>query len=854
MEMLLQDLRYAFRMFRKSLGFTAVAILSLALGIGANTTIFTVVNAVLLNPLSVKNISQLVDLSTIDKKTTIALANAQKLPTSYLNCKDYRDQNDVLSGTSCFSFGGVTLSGQGEPQQLPALLVSANYFDVLGVTPALGRMFLPDEDQKPGGNPVVVISYALWAKQFGSDSGVLGRPLTLNAVPYTVVGVAPRNFKGTVAFLPAELVWIPISMNQQVLTGLGKDFFNERRFLGVFAFGRLKPGIPRERAQAAMQTIAAQLEKEYPKENQGRSIVLSPLSDAVVGVNLHGQFVLAGGMLMAIVGLVLLIACANLANLLLAQAVRREKEMSLRAALGASGSRLVRQMLTESVLLALIGGALGLLLADWGRNVLWSFRPSFLRPGSLDLSLDARVLAFTLGISLLTGLFFGLLPALKVARPDLIETLKVGGRGGTLGFGRNRLRSLLVVAEVALALVALVGAGLFVRSMQFVEQINPGFESQKLFVMAFDLGSQQYSPERGQQFYRDAVEHALSVPGVEAAAVAANLPLNGGFGRTVFHEGEQQMPGKRGTLTTIDNVSASYFQTLHIPLLRGREFNESDRETTTPVAIISEAMAKQFWPNEEALGKRFTFFGEDKLREVVGVVRDSAIITIGEDPLPVVYLPLLQNYSPAVTLQVRTSGKPEAVLGSVRSQVQSLDRNLAITNVNTIGELIDQGLWPARMGAALLSLFALLALLLASIGIYGVMAYSVSQRTQEVGIRMALGAQPLDVLKLIVGQGMLLASSGLIIGLLVAFALMRVLASLLFGVSAHDPLTFAGVTCRGRAAGLLRARAASHAGRSDRRAAIRMTRRPAFTASVLREVCNQLVTARKNPKRKSWSK
>ena len=794
METLLQDLRYAIRMFRKSPGFTAVAILSLALGIGANTTIFTVINAVLLNPLPVKDISQLVDLSTIDKKTKIALANAQKLPMSYPNCKDYRDQNEVLSATSCFSFAALTLSGQAEPQQLPGLLVSSNYFDVLGVQPALGRTFLPDEDQKPGGNPVVIISYSLWVKQFGADRSVLGRQITLNAVPYTVIGVAPRNFKGTFAFIPADLVWIPISMNQQALTGITKEFFNDRRGLVAFAFGRFKPGVTREQAQAALQTIAARLEKEYPKENQGRSVELSPLSEAVVGVNQHGQFVLAGGMLMTVVGLVLLIACANLANLLLAQAVRREKEMSLRAALGASGSRLVRQMLTESVLLALIGGALGLLLADWGRNVLWSFRPAFLRPGSLDLSLDARVLAFTLGISLLTGLFFGLLPALKVARPDLIETLKVGGRGGTLGWGRNRLRSLLVVAEVALALVALVGAGLFVRSMQFAEQINPGFESQKLLVMAFDLGSQQYSPERGQQFYRDAIEHAKSVAGVEDATVAANLPLNGGFSRTVFREGEQQMPGKRGTLTTIDPISPNYFQTMRIPLLRGREFNDSDRETTARVAIISEAMAKQFWPDEEALGKRFTFYGEDQLREVVGVVRDSAIVTIGEDPLPVVYLPLPQNYTPAATLQVRTSGKPEAVLGGVRSQLQSVDRNLAITNVNTIGEVIGQGLWPARMGAALLTLFALLALLLASIGIYGLMAYSVTQRTQEVGIRMALGAQPSDVLKLIIRQGMLLAGSGLVIGLVAAFALMRVLASLLFGVSAHDPFTFAGVT------------------------------------------------------------
>ncbi len=794
METLWQDLRYALRMLRKNRGFSAVAVLSLALGIGANTTIFTVVNAVLLNPLPVKDISLLVDISTLDKKTTIAFANAQKLTVSYQNCKDYRDQNDVLSGMSCFAVGQLTLSGRGEPQQFTALLASANYFDVLGVKPVVGRTFFPDEDQKPGGNTVAVLSYSLWARQFGSDPHIIGQTITLNAVGYTVVGVAPRNFKGTFAFAPSELIWIPISMNQQALSGPLKEFFNDRRALFVFALGRLKPAVAREQAQASLQTIAARLEQEYPKDNQGRSIVLSPLADAVVGVNQHSQFALAGGMLMSIVGLVLLIACVNLANLLLAQAAKREKEMSIRAALGASPRRLMRQLLTESMLLSLMGGALGLLLAYWSRDVLWSFRPAFLTQSSIDLALDGRVLGFTVGISLLTGLLFGLVPAVKVARPDLIETLKVGGRGGTLGWSHNRLRSLLVVAEIALALVALIGAGLFVRSMEFAQKLDAGFESKNLFVFNFDLASQQYTPEHGQQFYRDAIERAAAVPGVQMATIAANPPLGGGFGRTVFREGEQQMPGKHGSLVTTDPVAPNYFQTLRIPLLRGREFTDSDREQTTPAAIINEAMAKHFWPNEEALGKRFTFFGEDQLREIVGVVHDSTILQVGEDPTPVVYLPLQQNFSPFATMQVRTTDNPAAVMGTVRSQVQSIDRNLALTNLQTIGEIMNDGLWAARMGAALLALFALLALVLAAIGIYGVMGYSVSQRTQEVGIRMALGAQPRDVFKLVIGQGMLLAGLGMGLGLAAALALTRVLASLLFGVSARDPLTFAGVT------------------------------------------------------------
>jgi len=794
MEYFWQDVRHGARVLRKSPGFSAVAILSLALGIGANTTIFTVVNAILLHPLPVKDISQVVELDTIDTKTHVGFANATKLGLSFKNCEDYQKQNEVLTGVTCFTGLPLTWSGGAEARQVNGQMVSANYFDVLGLQPAAGRFFLPDEDTKLSGNNVAVISYSFWTNKLGADPNELGKTLTLNAMPYTVIGVGPKGFKGTFTFGSAEQIWVPRSMYPQILTGFGLEFFNDRRFLNALAVGRLKPGISINQAEASLKTIASQLEKDFPKDNGGRSIALTPLTEAAVGVNQHDQIALAGTMLMTVVGLVLLIACANLANLLLARAARREREMGLRAALGASRPRLIRQMMTECILLSLIGGVAGLAIAYAGRTVLWSFRPPFIQADSIDLSLDANVLIFTLGISLLTGLLFGVAPAFKASIPDLAETLKLGGRGGSIGWGRNSLRSLLVVSEIALSLVALVGAGLFVRSMRDAQKMDPGFESKNLFMLAFDLGALHYDEGHGQQFLRAAVERANATPGVKAAAVASNFPLGGGFARTVFPEGESESTGYRGTLTQLDDISIGYFDALRIPLVRGRLFTDADRKETTPVAIIDEAMAKKFWPNQEAIGRRFHFFGDTMLREVVGIARNSTVNAIGEEPVPLVYLPVTQDYAPAATLQVQTTGKPEPVIAGVRVQIQSLEPNLAITNVQTIGQIIDQGLWAPEMGAALLTVFGGLAMILAAVGVYGVLAYSVTQQTREIGIRMAMGAERRDVLGLVVGQGLKLTGAGLALGFLIALGLTRQLSSLLFGVSAYDPLTYGGVT------------------------------------------------------------
>jgi predicted permease len=794
MQTLWQDVRFAVRMLIKNPAFSAAAILSLALGIGANTTIFTVVNAVLLHPLPVKDIARLVEVDTVDTKTRVTAANATKLGMSYPNFQDYARENQVLLGLSCYVGPfPLTWSRGTEPKQVQGQMVSANYFDVLGLTPDSGRFFLPDEDKKPGGNNVAVVSFSLWVNKFGSDPNLVGKVITLNATPYTVIGIAPRGFKGLSTFENAEEVWIPVSMYPKALAGFSRDYFNDRRFLAISMFGRLKDHVDLEEAEASLKTIASHLESAYPKDNASRSVVLTPLSEAAVGVNNRDQFLLTGGLMMGTVGVVLLIACVNVANLLLAQAARREKEIGLRSALGASPSRVVRQLLTESLVLSIVSGILGFAIALIGRALLWSYRPPFIREGDVDISFDSHVLFFTLIVSLLTAMLIGLAPVIRVAKPNLMEVLKVGGRGASVSWSHNRFRSLLVIAEIALAFVALVGAGLFVRSMQNAQRIDPGFESENLFVFNFDLGALHYDESRAQQFFRSAIERAGASPGVASATVASNAPLGGGLARTVFPEGENEASGYRGTLTEINDIAPNFFETLRIPVLQGRSFNDSDRKDTTQVAVVNEAMAKHFWPNENAIGKRFHFFGDPTLREVVGVARNTVVNTIGEDPQPLVYLPLTQDFAATVTMQVRTTGQPKSAIPAVRGQVQGLDTNLPLTDMNTIGELLDQGLWAPRMGAGLLAVFGGLALVLAVIGVYGVLSYSVNQQTREIGIRMAMGAQAGSVLRLVVKQGMRLAAIGLVAGLVAAFAAMRVLSSLLFGVSAHDPLIFGGV-------------------------------------------------------------
>jgi predicted permease len=779
MEKIWQDLRYGIRMLFKKPGFTAVAIITLVLGIGANSAIFTVINSVLLRPLPFKESDRLVFVHETARRETV-----ERRPASYPDYRDWRDQNQVFEHIAAFDTMSLTMTG-GEPEQIPCENTSSNYFQVLRVEAAQGRTYLPEEDLVPNPLPVVVISDGLWKRRFGSDPGVVGKTIRLIERDHTILGVMPEGFKGITG--TADL-WVPFLLNYSGPSSPSED--RGSRWHQTIA--RLKPGVTLEQAQADMSAIAAALEQQYPRTNANRGVLIVPAHEDLLG-NLRPMLLI----LLGAVAFILLIACANVANLLLVRASSRQKEIAIRTALGASRSRVVSQLITESLLLSVAGGALGLLLAVWGSDLLIALSPVQL-PSYVSTDVDLNVLAFTLLVSVATGVVFGLAPALQASTPALNETLKDAAKGASVGSRPQRVRRVLVVAEIAMALVLLICAGLMIKSFQRLQQFDPGYRVDNVLGSRVSLPSQKYSVAQASVFARQLVERLEAIPTVKAVALGTDSPLDGYTSATTLtFEGSTNPDGDLRIYR--HSVTPRFFETLGISLLQGRDFGPQDTEQAPRVAIVAEAMARRAWPDQDPIGKRFKvgrLTGEAPWYTVVGVVGDVKYRRLVRDQNsdPDIYLSVQQHPTRHFALVARAEADAASLAPLIRQEVQTLDPNLPLFEVSTMQQRMADQTSGARFTAVLLAVFAALAVLLAGVGIYGVMNFAVAQRTHEIGIRMALGARQFDVIKMILREGMALTALGVTIGLTGAFLLTRVLAGQLYSVSATDPQTFAMVS------------------------------------------------------------
>jgi putative ABC transport system permease protein len=768
-----QDLRYGFRMLLRNPGFTIVAVVALALGIGANSAIFSVVNTVLLRPLPYKDSDRLV--MVWEDATKHGFPRDTPAAANYL---DWRSQNQVFEAMAAIADQSFNLTNAGEPERLEGRRVSANLFGLLGVDPAMGRPFTPEEDQ-PGTNRVVILSHGLWQRRFGSDTNIIGKPVTLNGVNHQVVGVMPGWFQFPTK---EDELWVPMAFTTQQAASRGNHY------LQVVA--RLKPGIDVKQAQAEMTTIASRLEQQYPDQNTNLGAVVVPLHEQVVGDIKPALLILLGA-----VGLVLLISCANVANLLLARAAVRQKEIALRVALGANRWRLVRQFLTESILLAALGGGFGLLLSIAGVRLLTGVIPNSISQLK-DTSLDARVLGFTILVSMLTGLIFGLVPALQASIFNPNETLKEGGRDSSSGSRGNRIRGLLVIAEVAVSLILLIGAGLLINSFMRLRSVHPGFRADDLLTMKVVLPRLKYPDEdRRSAFYNDVVKRVEALPGVKSAAVTTNLPLyeqGNSIGITI--EGRPAPPPGQKLIIATRVISSKYFETMGIPVLQGRPFGAAETAKLPGAVVISETMARRYWPGENPVGKRLcpgTPESPDDWFHIIGVVKDVRQFELTAEPKPQMYLSHHQvGFFEPNDLVVRTDIDPMSMAATVRNAVWETDKDQPVSNIRTMNDIASESVARQRFSMLLLGVFAGVALLLAAVGIYGVMSYSVAQRRNEIGIRMALGAQKSDVLRLTVGHGLKLVMIGVGCGLVGSYVLTRLMSSLLFGIGATDSRTF----------------------------------------------------------------
>ncbi len=790
MERLWKDIKFGLRMLVKSPGLTLAAIGSLALGIGANTAIFTVVNGIFFPPLPIEDASGVYSMFTLDEK------NPGFHGVSYPNFQDYRDRQTALDEIAAYQFAPMSYRREdGGGDATIGLLVTGNYFDLLRVQMLQGRSFVPEEDRTPGSHPVAVVSHGFWQRRTAGDPDLLGKTIFINRVALTVIGIAPPDFTGTDIGIAPE-IWMPMMMYERVSTQPG--WIDLRRGLINSVLGRLEIGTTLASAQEEFDAISAHLASEYPNDNAGRRLTLIPTLQARVNPNVRDNFVQALGLMVFVVGLVLLIACANVANLLLSRATGRRQEVAIKLALGSSTGRLVRQLLTESVLLALVGAAFGLLVARWTTGLLVRSIPPTPFPIALSFDLNGSVLLITLGIAVATGLVFGLAPALQAVRADVLGALKnetPGSMGADRRFG---LRNLLVIGQVAVSLMLLVGAGLFIRSMQSAQTIDPGFDVEGGLVATMNLGLEGYSEDDGKAFLRQLGERVAAIPGVRAATVAQSLPLSlfgAGLTRTTFIEGDAAADEEDGVLIGVTSIGLGFFDALGINIVDGRPFDVTDNPDSVRAAIINEVMADTFWPDESPIGQRFMFHGQlDRPLTVVGVASYAKVSTLGEDPTPLVYMPIEQEYSGTMLLMSRTEGDPMALADAVRREIRALDPEMPIFGITTLSDQVDASLFPTRIGAGMLGVFGALGLTLAAIGLYGVMNYSVARRTREIGIRMALGANSTGVLKLVVQQALLLVVVGLSVGVGLAALMGRQMASLLYGISGTDLFAFAGTS------------------------------------------------------------
>ena len=761
--------RFALRMALKSPGFTALVVLALALGIGANTAMFSVVNAVLLRPLPYKDSDRLVALWEKSNKM-------EEVSVAYPNFLDWKEQATVIEDAAAFKRDSFNYTPGGDPERVPGSLVSADFFKALGVNPAVGRPFTADDD-RPGATPVAVISHGFWQRRLGSSPAAIGQPLNLGGRNYTVVGVMPRGFE----FNGENDVFVPLGLNADKMSDRGAH-------PGIYVVGRLQPGVTIEQARAAFEGVAANLGRQYPETNAGTHVVLVSLYEDTVG-DIRPAFLI----LLGAVALVLLIACANVANLLLARATSRQKEIAIRAALGASRSHVVQQLLTESVMLSLAGGLLGLLFAVWGVGALMSLTPPSV-PRTKDVGIDLWALGFTLVVSLVTGVIFGLAPALQSSKVDLSESLKEGGRSATAGAGARRMRNGLVVAEIAISLMLLIMAGLMIKSFFQLRSVSPGFDPQNVLTMRIALPAARYGEKPQQVQFADQLLARISpLPGVKAASLSNGLPLGAGSETPYAVDGQGALSLMEQPIAVEFGITPDYFKVMGIPLLKGRAFTERDNMNTPPVVIIDEALARKAFPNQDPLGKRLTAAG-DAPAEIVGVVGDVRHYGPEKKTREQFYYSYMQYGSPSLYLTVRTQSDPLSMVGAVRSQVSGLDKDQPVYDVRTMEARLAQTTAKSSFNTLLLGLFAGAALILSVVGIYGVISYSVTQRTHEMGLRLALGARPRDILKLVVGQGFVLALIGVAIGVAATIIFSRVMASLLFGVVASDPVIFAAAS------------------------------------------------------------